>query len=96
MNVVALLISVALNGLLIGAIGRLLLPGRDPMGLLATMGVGIAASLGGGLLAYAIAGEDAWALGLGLSLAMAMAFVMLVRSAKGGRDERPPGLGPPA
>ena len=36
-------------GLIAGAIARLLMPGRDPLGILATMGLGIAGSFVGGL-----------------------------------------------
>ena len=38
-------------GLVAGAIARLLVPGRDPMGLLGTMVLGLAGSLVGGFLA---------------------------------------------
>jgi uncharacterized membrane protein YeaQ/YmgE (transglycosylase-associated protein family) len=38
--------------LIIGALGRLLLPGRDPMSILQTVAVGIAGSLVAGLIAY--------------------------------------------
>ena len=38
-------------GLLAGGIGRLLLPGRDPMGCLGTLAVGILGSFVGGALA---------------------------------------------
>ena len=43
----------ALTGLAIGALGRLVLPGRQEISLLATALVGIAASLLGGILADA-------------------------------------------
>lgn len=52
MDVLLYLIALALSGLLIGALARLLLPGRDPMGLLQTMLVGVAGSLAAGLIAY--------------------------------------------
>ena len=39
-----------LIGLVAGAIGRLLLPGRDPMGCLSTIAVGILGSFVGGAL----------------------------------------------
>jgi uncharacterized membrane protein YeaQ/YmgE (transglycosylase-associated protein family) len=44
------LIGLALFGLVVGAIARFLLPGRDPMGCLGTILVGIAGSFVGGLL----------------------------------------------
>ncbi len=47
------LIWLALTGLIIGALGRLVLPGRHDISLLATTLVGIAASLLGGILADA-------------------------------------------
>lgn len=43
----------ALTGLIIGALGRLVLPGRQEVGLLATALIGIGASLLGGILANA-------------------------------------------
>jgi len=41
-------------GLIIGVIARLLVPGRDPMGIFATIMLGIAGSVVGGLIAYAL------------------------------------------
>ena len=45
------LLWLALTGLVIGALGRLILPGRQDIGLVATALVGVAASLLGGILA---------------------------------------------
>lgn len=50
------IISWAVFGLVIGAIARLLYPGRQPMGLLATMVLGIVGSLVGGFISWAIFG----------------------------------------
>ena len=47
-----LLISLAISGLVIGALARLALPGPDPMGILATIGLGLAGTFIGGLLAH--------------------------------------------
>jgi len=49
--VLFLLIYLAISGLVVGALARLALPGPDPMGILATIGLGLAGSLVGGLLA---------------------------------------------
>jgi uncharacterized membrane protein YeaQ/YmgE (transglycosylase-associated protein family) len=38
-------------GLVAGALARLLVPGRDPMGILATIALGVVGSLVGGFLA---------------------------------------------
>ena len=43
-------------GLIVGAVARLLLPGRQPMGLLATMFLGIIGALVGGGISFAIWG----------------------------------------
>ena len=42
--------GLVITGLIVGALGRLFHPGRDPMGLLATVGIGIAAVIVAGLL----------------------------------------------
>lgn len=44
----------ALVGLAIGALARLILPGKQQISLLATAGAGIAAALLGGILAHAL------------------------------------------
>ena len=46
------LLWLALTGLVIGALGRLVLPGRQEVSLPATALIGIAASLLGGILAH--------------------------------------------
>jgi uncharacterized membrane protein YeaQ/YmgE (transglycosylase-associated protein family) len=50
------IISWAIFGLIVGAIARLLYPGRQAMGLLATMCLGIVGSLVGGFISWAIFG----------------------------------------
>lgn len=45
-----LVISTVVVGLVLGALGRLVVPGRQSLGLLATAGVGIAGSFVGSLL----------------------------------------------
>jgi uncharacterized membrane protein YeaQ/YmgE (transglycosylase-associated protein family) len=53
-----------LFGLIIGLIGRLLVPGRDPMGWIATIVLGIVGSLIGGFISYALGfGGDVYAPG---------------------------------
>jgi uncharacterized membrane protein YeaQ/YmgE (transglycosylase-associated protein family) len=43
-------------GLFVGALARLALPGPDPMGILATIGLGLAGSFLGGVLAHVFLG----------------------------------------
>ena len=40
------ILVLALEGLIVGALARLALPGPDPMGILATIGLGLAGSFG--------------------------------------------------
>jgi uncharacterized membrane protein YeaQ/YmgE (transglycosylase-associated protein family) len=44
------IIGLIIAGVIVGALGRLFHPGRDPMGLLATIGIGIASVIVAGLL----------------------------------------------
>jgi uncharacterized membrane protein YeaQ/YmgE (transglycosylase-associated protein family) len=46
-----LILFLAVWGLVVGALARLALPGPDPMGIFATVGLGLAGSFVGGLLA---------------------------------------------
>jgi uncharacterized membrane protein YeaQ/YmgE (transglycosylase-associated protein family) len=45
-------------GLIAGALARLLVPGRDPMGLLGTLALGLIGSFIGGFLGYVIFGAN--------------------------------------
>jgi uncharacterized membrane protein YeaQ/YmgE (transglycosylase-associated protein family) len=45
-------------GLIAGALARLIMPGRDPMGIIATILLGIVGSIVGGLISWAIWGAD--------------------------------------
>jgi len=45
-------------GLIAGALARLIMPGRDPMGIIMTMILGIVGSFVGGLVSWAIWGSD--------------------------------------
>jgi uncharacterized membrane protein YeaQ/YmgE (transglycosylase-associated protein family) len=54
-----LIITLIVVGLISGAIARLLVPGRDPMGVGATILLGIVGSFIGGFLGYLIFHKDA-------------------------------------
>jgi uncharacterized membrane protein YeaQ/YmgE (transglycosylase-associated protein family) len=47
---VGFIIMLVIVGLFVGAIARLLMPGRDPIGILGTIGLGVAGSFVGGFL----------------------------------------------
>jgi uncharacterized membrane protein YeaQ/YmgE (transglycosylase-associated protein family) len=93
-NLIALILLLALQGLVIGAFARLALPGKDPMSLFETMAVGIAGSLIAGVVFYLIAGDRA-APGFLAALVFSVGIVYLIRRSRGGGlmdpggDERP-------
>ena len=47
-------LAILLTGLVVGALGRLAVPGRDPMPLWLTVLVGIAGSIAGGMVAIGL------------------------------------------
>ncbi|HEU5104826.1 MAG TPA: hypothetical protein VFU11_03190 [Solirubrobacterales bacterium] len=78
MDVILFIIGLLLTGLIVGALGRLLLPGRDPMSIFQTIALGIAASLVAGLIAYYVFDEKEGA-GFFFSVICAIALVYAVR-----------------
>ena len=54
-----LIITLIIVGLISGAIARLLVPGRDPMGIGATILLGLVGSFIGGFLGYVLFHHDA-------------------------------------
>jgi uncharacterized membrane protein YeaQ/YmgE (transglycosylase-associated protein family) len=53
-----LIVSLVIIGLIAGALARLLVPGRDPIGILGTILLGIVGSFVGGFLGYALFHKD--------------------------------------
>ena len=82
------LVALALTGLLVGALGRLALPGPDPMGCGMTILVGVAGSLAAGLFARLVLGARAGG-GIVLAILFATLFVYLIRRSRGGTVTRP-------
>ena len=78
---IAFLIVLVLSGLLIGALGRLALPGPDPMTIGQTILVGIAGSLVAGLIGRLLFGFSG---GLILAVLCSMGIVYLIRRAREG------------
>jgi uncharacterized membrane protein YeaQ/YmgE (transglycosylase-associated protein family) len=77
------LLWLVLTGLIIGALGRLVLPGRQEIGLLATALVGIAASLLGGILANLF--DVGWLVQFLVAVALAAIGITLFASSERGR-----------
>jgi uncharacterized membrane protein YeaQ/YmgE (transglycosylase-associated protein family) len=82
MDVIVYLIVVALTGLVVGALGRLAIPGPDPMSVGMTILIGIAGSFVGGLVWWLLFGRDGG--GIVLSVIFAALIVYLIRRSRGG------------
>ena len=80
MDIILYLALLALTGLFVGALGRLALPGPDPMSLGQTMLVGIAATFIVGLLSWALFGAEGGS--ILLSVVVAMGIVWLIRRSR--------------
>jgi uncharacterized membrane protein YeaQ/YmgE (transglycosylase-associated protein family) len=78
MGAVGYVLLLILNGLLVGALARLLVPGPDPMSIVQTTLVGIVGSLIAGLITY-YAFEEARAWGFLIALLWAVAIVFAIR-----------------
>jgi uncharacterized membrane protein YeaQ/YmgE (transglycosylase-associated protein family) len=72
MGLIAFIIVLAISGLVIGALARLALPGPDPMSIPATIGLGIAGTFVGGIVARVFLGT-----GGGLIFAVLGAILIL-------------------
>lgn len=83
MGIVTYVIVLALTGLVVGALARLALPGRDPMSIPQTIGIGIAGSLIAGLLVYLVT-DGASGAGILLSVLASTGLVYLARRRRGG------------
>jgi uncharacterized membrane protein YeaQ/YmgE (transglycosylase-associated protein family) len=77
MELLVFLVVLALFGLIVGAIARLLVPGPTPMGALTTMAAGVAGALIGGLIGKLLFGAG-YAPGWIMSIIVATGIVYLV------------------
>jgi uncharacterized membrane protein YeaQ/YmgE (transglycosylase-associated protein family) len=78
------LLWLAITGLVIGALGRLILPGRQEIGLLATALVGIGASLLGGILADIF--DVGWFIKFLVAVVLAAIGITIFASSERGRS----------
>jgi uncharacterized membrane protein YeaQ/YmgE (transglycosylase-associated protein family) len=81
------IISWTVFGLIVGLLARFLLPGRDPMGLIMTILLGIAGSILGGLVGSYVLGSNTnggfQPAGFLFSLLGAILLVFIVRKMRG-------------
>jgi uncharacterized membrane protein YeaQ/YmgE (transglycosylase-associated protein family) len=83
MGFLVYLLILAVWGLFVGAFARLALPGRDPLSLLQTMGVGLAGSFIAGILVWLISDGRA-APGFLVSLLVSVIILYFIRRSRGG------------
>ena len=83
MSILALIVLLAIQGLIVGAFARLALPGRDPLSLFQTMMVGLAGSFIAGLLVYALSDESA-APSFLAALICSIVIMYVIRRSRGG------------
>jgi uncharacterized membrane protein YeaQ/YmgE (transglycosylase-associated protein family) len=82
MSVVVYLIALVVSGLVVGALGRLALPGKDPLSIPATIGIGLLGSFLAGMVSWALFGRSG--AGIAISVLFATGIVYLVRRSRGG------------
>ncbi|TYL45781.1 hypothetical protein FXB39_16745 [Nocardioides sp. BGMRC 2183] len=82
------MIGSLIAGLIIGALARLLKSGKQDLGILATLGLGVVGSLIGGTIAWLLGTGSIWELNvLGFVLAV-VAAVLLIGVAEGMSSSR--------
>ena len=79
------MIGFIVAGLIIGALARLLMPGKQKIGLLWTLGLGLAGSVIGGTIANALGTGSIWELNvLGFCAAVVTSVALLVVAERAG------------
>ena len=76
-------LGLILIGIVIGVIARLILPGRQSVGALVTILLGISGSLIGGVVASAIGEGDIWELNFIGTIVGVIAAILLIAIAEG-------------
>jgi uncharacterized membrane protein YeaQ/YmgE (transglycosylase-associated protein family) len=71
-----------LIGLVVGGLGRLIVPGRNPIGLILTILIGIVGAVGGGAATRAMAGPGHGGISFVMSLVIAAVLVALVSGSR--------------
>lgn len=72
------MIGFLVAGLIIGALARLFKPGKQNLGILATLGLGVVGSLIGGTIAWLIGSGSIWELNiLGFVLSVVAALLLV-------------------
>ena len=88
MSLIAFILLLIVQGLVVGALARLALPGKDPMSIPQTIAVGLAGSLIAGLLVYALS-DGSEGPGFLAALIASIAIVYVIRRRRGGSLTEP-------
>mgnify|MGYP000651516786 CR=1 FL=1 len=84
MGFIGVLISIVISGLIVGALGRLAIPGPNPMSIGMTIAVGIGGALIGGIIGNLI--SDSAGVILILEVIAAAGIVYLLQRSQAGRS----------
>ncbi len=87
MSLLAYLILLAFSGLIVGALARLALPGRDPMTIVQTIGLGLAGNFIAGVIVWLVWRHTVP--GLVISVACSTVLLYFIRRHRGGTLTRP-------
>ena len=82
-----LILYIAISGLIVGGLGRLVVPGPNPMGMLATIAVGIGGAILGAIVSRLIWPQPQNHL-LGLFVLEVLGAALIVLLVSGGRRRR--------
>ncbi|AWS40108.1 GlsB/YeaQ/YmgE family stress response membrane protein [Streptosporangium sp. 'caverna'] len=85
---ITFIISAIIVGAITGGLGRLLIPGRQEIGMVATILAGIVAAFVGSGIAYLLGFEDKTWIVLIVQLVLAVVCVGVVSNAKGNKQSR--------
>lgn len=77
------LIGLLVVGLIIGALARLFKPGRQALGFLGTLGLGVVGALIGGVIASVLGTGNIWELNILGFIVAVIAAVLLIGTAEG-------------
>lgn len=78
---IGLIIGLVLSGLIVGGLGRLAIPGPNPMGIGQTILIGLGGSFVGGLIGYPFFGRGAGTTLLSVLVAAGIVYALQRRNA---------------
>lgn len=83
MDWIGFLVALAISGLIVGGLARLVLPGPDPIGILGTILAGVVGSFVGGIIGRLVFGPTGLWGSLALAVAGAALLILPTRRARG-------------